>query len=50
MHDCDKLGKAATGNLILSKNKRDANPLPSGVALMNISMKVLAHFIYGTRF
>ena len=29
MHDGDKIGKADTGKLMRSKNKRVANPFPS---------------------
>ena len=48
MHDGDRLGQAATGKLIRPKNKRAANPFPSGVALMNLATKVATHFRYGT--
>ena len=48
MYDIDKLGKAATGKLVHSKNKRVANPFPSGVDLMNMPTKVASHFSYGT--
>ena len=49
MHDGDRLGQAATGKLIRPKNKRAANPFPSGVALMNLAKKVATYFSYGTR-
>ena len=49
MYDIENLGKAATGKLINSKNKRVTNPFPSGVNLMNMATKVASHFSYGTR-
>ena len=39
VNDSDRLGKAATGKFICSKNKRVVNPFPSGVALVNIATK-----------
>ena len=48
-HDEDKLGKASTKDLIRSKNKRVVNPLPSGLALMNLATEVAKYFSYGTR-
>ena len=48
MHDSDKLGQAATGKYIRSKNKRVVNPLSSGVAVMNLATKVVTHLSYRT--
>ena len=48
-HDGNNIGKADTGNLIRSKNKRVVIPFPSGVALMNLEMKAAENFSYRTR-
>ena len=49
MHDDDKLGQAAASKLIRSKNKIAVNMFPSGVDLMNLSMKLATHFSCRTR-
>ena len=49
MHDTDKLGRAATGGLVRTKNKFAVNPFPEGVALVLRAHKLGAYFGYSTR-
>ena len=50
MHDLDKVGRSAVGDLTRSKNKKPINPFPGGQALMNKVHAMAKHFSYGDRF
>ena len=43
MHDNDKVGSSAVGNLVRTKNKREINPFPEGQDLLK---KVLSCSAY----
>ena len=49
MHDGDKVGASAIGDLTRSRNKIVLNPFPEGVALKNKFHKVGTHFSYANR-
>jgi len=49
MHDTEKLGRAATGGLVRTRNKVAVNPFPEGVALVQRAHKLGAYFGYSTR-
>jgi hypothetical protein len=49
MHDTDKLGQAATGGLVRTRNKIPVNPFPEGVALISRAHKLGTYFGYSTR-
>ena len=50
MHDGDKLGKAAVGELVRTKNKREVNPFHAGKALVKKVHDQAVHFSYGSRY
>ena len=43
MHDNDKVGSSAVGNLVRTKNKREINPFPEGQALLKNVLSCSAH-------
>lgn len=49
MHDWDKVGQSATGQLTRSRAKVVINPFPEGVELMSLFHKMATHFSYGSR-
>ena len=49
MHDTDKLGRAATGALVRTKNKVPVNPFQAGVDLVLRAHKMGTHFGYSNR-
>jgi hypothetical protein len=49
MHDTDKLGRSATGQLVRSKSKMPVNPFPDGVKLMKKANDMGTFFSYGKR-
>jgi hypothetical protein len=49
MHQGDKIGRAAVGDLVRSKNKVPVNPFPKGQTLMQKCHSMAVHFSYGTR-
>ena len=50
MHDGDKLGRSAVGNLVRSKNHHKVNPFNEGEQLMALAHKIGTHFSYSDRF
>jgi hypothetical protein len=38
MHDVDKVGVSEIGDLVLSKNKKPANPFPEGQTLVSTTL------------
>ena len=49
MHDGDKLGQSAVGNLVRMKDKQVVNPFPQGQALLKKAHALVVHFSYGNR-
>ena len=49
MHDNDKVGSSAVGNLTRSRNKVVQNPFPLGQALLKKARKLAVHFSYAQR-
>ena len=49
MHDTDKLGRAATGALVRTKNKTAINPFQEGVDLVSRAHKMGTYFGYSNR-
>ena len=49
MHDGDKLGHSAVGNLVKMKDKQVVNPFPDGQALLKKAHALAVHFSYGNR-
>ena len=49
MHDGDKLGQSAVGELVRSRNKVKVNPFPEGVAFMAKAHAIGVHFTYESR-
>ncbi len=49
MHDGDKLGQSAVGNLVMMKDKQVVNPFPDGQAFLKKTHALDVHFSYGNR-
>jgi hypothetical protein len=49
MHQGDKIGRSAVGDLVRSKNKVPVNPFPTGQALMKKCHAMAVYFSYGKR-
>ena len=49
MHDNDKVGSSAVGNLARTKNKRPVNPFPEGQVLLVKLWDLEKHFSYANR-
>ena len=44
MHDADKVGQSAIGELVRSKGKQPVNPFPQGVKLVTKNHNLAKHF------
>ena len=49
MHDGDKIGLSAVGDLVRTKNKAPVNPFPEGQKLMKKAHALAVHFSYNNR-
>jgi hypothetical protein len=49
MHQGDKIGRSAIGDLVRSKNRVPVNPFPAGQALMKKCHSMAVYFSYGKR-
>lgn len=49
MHDADKLGASAIGNLVRTRQKQAVNPFPEGQRIYKLAHKMGTHFSYGER-
>ena len=49
MHQGDKIGRSAVGDLVRSKNRVPVNPFPACQTLMKKCHSMAVHFSYGTR-
>ena len=50
MHDSDKLGRAAVGSLVRTKNKKAINPFEAGVSFVSRAHKLGTYFGYSDRY